>query len=95
MSNLGNYIRGRWTYTFKTFTDPNPGLNTHIAYRLEHQKIQQILQTLTEIDRAAFILCVQHDMPYAEIASTLGISISASKVKVHRVRKKLLAKSAE
>lgn len=50
-----------------------------------------MLQTLPEIDRAAFVLRVQHDLPYDEIARVLGISLSATKVKVHRVRKKLIA----
>ena len=47
------------------------------------------LATIKEIDRAAFILRVQYDMPYAEIARTLNLSLSATKVKVHRVRLKL------
>ena len=50
-----------------------------------------ILQALPEIDRAAFVLRVQHELPYAEIARVLGLSLTATKVKVHRVRKKLLA----
>ena len=47
--------------------------------------------TLPEIDRAAFVLRVQHELSYAEIARILELSLTAAKVKVHRVRKKLLA----
>jgi len=60
-----------------------------IESRLEIRRVQHFLQTLPEIDRAAFILRVQHELPYAEIARVLELSLSASKVKVHRVRKKL------
>lgn len=63
-----------------------------VESRLELQRVQSVLQTLPEIDRAAFVLRIQHALPYAEIARVLGLSVTASKVKVHRVRKKLLAK---
>ncbi|MCK4776450.1 MAG: sigma-70 region 4 domain-containing protein, partial [Candidatus Krumholzibacteria bacterium] len=52
--------------------------------------VQSVLQTLPEIDRAAFIMRIQHELPYVEIARALELSVSAAKVKVHRVRKKLL-----
>lgn len=51
--------------------------------------VRNHLATMKEINRAAFILRVQYDMPYAEIARTLNLSLSATKVKVHRVRLKL------
>ena len=49
------------------------------------------LQTLPEVDRSAFVLRIQHDLPYAEVARILYISKSAVKVKVHRMRKKLFS----
>jgi len=69
--------------------DPAPEPDQVIESRLEIRRVQHFLQTLPEIDRATFILRVQHELPYAEIARVLELSISASKVKVHRVRKKL------
>jgi RNA polymerase sigma-70 factor (ECF subfamily) len=75
-----------------THTDPNPGPDKLTEYRLEIQRIKNFLQTLPEIDRAAFILHVQHKLPYDEIARILTISLSTAKVKVHRIRKKLLYK---
>ena len=39
----------------------------------------------------AFVLRVQHDLSYAEIARILASSEVAVKVKVHRARKKMLA----
>ena len=59
--------------------------------RLELQRVRSVLLKLSETNRAAFILRVQHELSYAEISRVLGISLSAAKVKVHRVRKKLLA----
>jgi RNA polymerase sigma-70 factor (ECF subfamily) len=71
--------------------NPNPGPGQLVESRLELQKVQRFLQTLPAIDRTAFVLRVQHELPYAEIARVLRLSLSTTKVKVHRVRKKLLA----
>ncbi|GJM42886.1 MAG: hypothetical protein DHS20C20_31680 [Ardenticatenaceae bacterium] len=55
------------------------------------ETLAQQLQNLPESDRAALILRAQYEMPYAEIARVLRISLSAAKVKVHRARLKLTA----
>ena len=73
------------------YPDPAPGPDKQVEGRLELLRVRQFLQTLPEIDRAAFVLRVQHELPYAEIARILELSLTATKVKVHRVRKKLLA----
>lgn len=70
--------------------DPAPGPETAVRSQLELDEIRRILRTYPECDRTAFILRVQHQLPYAEIARVLGLSLSSAKVKVHRVRKKLL-----
>ncbi len=77
------------------YTDPAPGPDKMVESQLELQSVQRIVQTLPEIDRAAFVLRVQHGLPYAEIARVLGLSLTATKVKVHRVRKKLIANCIE
>ena len=69
--------------------DPTPEPDQAIDTQLEIQRVQVFLQTLSEIDRSAFILRVQGELPYAEIARILELSLGACKVKVHRVRKKL------
>jgi RNA polymerase sigma-70 factor (ECF subfamily) len=74
-----------------TFPDRNPEPEKLVDSRLELQRVRSALQKLSEIDRAAFVLRVQHELSYAEISRVLGISLTAAKVKVHRVRKKLLA----
>lgn len=70
--------------------DPAPGPDARAEARLELLAIQRMLQTLPEIDRTAFVLRVQHELPYAEIARVLDLTLTAAKVKIHRVRKKLL-----
>jgi RNA polymerase sigma-70 factor (ECF subfamily) len=73
------------------YPDPAPGPDSLLEHRLELGRVQRVLRTLPEIDRAAFVLRVQHELPYAEIARALELSVTAAKVKVHRVRRKLLA----
>jgi RNA polymerase sigma-70 factor (ECF subfamily) len=73
-----------------SYPDPHPGPDKLAEDYAEMEMVQRVLQAMPEIDRAAFILRVQHDLPYAEIARVLQLSIAAAKVKVHRTRKKLL-----
>jgi RNA polymerase sigma-70 factor (ECF subfamily) len=75
--------------------NPLPGPEQLVETRLELQNVQRFLQTLPEIDRTAFVLRVQHELPYAEIARVLRLSLTATKVKVHRVRKRILAMSLD
>jgi RNA polymerase sigma-70 factor (ECF subfamily) len=72
------------------YPDPAPGPDKMAESQLELLSVRTFLHSLQEIDRAAFILRVQHELPYAEIARILGLSLTATKVKVHRARKKLL-----
>ena len=73
------------------YPDPAPRPDKLVESRLELLRVRSFIQTLPEIDRAAFVLRVQHELPYAEIARALELSVTATKVKVHRVRKRLLA----
>ena len=73
------------------YPDPCPGPEQLVESQLEIRDVQRFLQTLPEVDRAAFIMRVQQELPYAEIARILDLSLSAAKVKVHRVRKRLIA----
>ena len=77
------------------YPDPAPEPDKVVESQLEILRVQRILQTVPEIDRAAFVLRVQHELPCAEIARILGLSLTATKVKIHRVRKKLLATFTE
>ncbi len=73
------------------YPDPAPGPGFVMETQLQIKNIQRILRTLAEIDRTAFILRIQHELPYTEIARVLGLSLTSAKVKVHRVRQKLIA----
>jgi RNA polymerase sigma factor (sigma-70 family) len=77
----------------EAYPDPRPGPEGVVASQLELVRVRQFLLTLPEVDRTAFALRVFHELPYAEIARVLGLSLSAAKVKVHRVRKRLLLAS--
>lgn len=74
----------------ESYPDPRPGPEVWAEHRSELEIAQTLLQALPEIDRAAFILRVHQELPYAEIARVLGLSVTAVKVKVHRTRTKLL-----
>ena len=70
--------------------DPSPGPEKTIELQSDLHRVLEILMTLSEIDRTAFVLKVQHDLPYNEISRVLGLSLSAARVKVHRARKKII-----
>ena len=58
--------------------------------KLKLEQIHSFLQSLPEVDRTVFILHIYNEIPYAEIARILELSLSGTKVKVYRVRKKLI-----
>lgn len=71
--------------------DSNPTIESSFETRSELDRIRSVLLTLPESDRSAFVMRVQYDLSYAEIARVLQTSEGATKVKVHRVRKLLFA----
>lgn len=79
----------------ETYPDANPGLEKNVELRSELDQIQVSLLSLPEIDRSAFVMRVQHDLPYEEIARVLNLSETATKVKVHRVRKFIFTSHAK
>ena len=72
------------------YPDPASAQDTIVESKNKLLKVQNILKTLPEIDRVAFILRVQHELPYAEIARILDLSLAATKVKIYRIRQKLI-----
>lgn len=61
-----------------------------MAWRHEdQQQIQALLQSLSPTDRAAVVLYYWYDYSYEEIASTLALSNSAVKSRLHRARRQL------
>jgi len=69
--------------------DPNPSIEMVLEIQSDLDQIRATLITMPEIDRSTFVMRVQYDLSYAEIARVLQISEGAAKVKVHRVRKLL------
>jgi RNA polymerase sigma-70 factor (ECF subfamily) len=59
-----------------------------VSHRTELDAVHGFLQTIPEADRAAILLRAD-GVAYAEIAAALDISLSAAKVKIHRLRLKL------
>jgi RNA polymerase sigma-70 factor (ECF subfamily) len=57
-----------------------------VAGKEELELVIADLQTLPEIDRAALLMRASDEMSYEEIARALNLSLSATKVKIHRAR---------
>jgi len=70
-----------------------PTLACDPVVRLDDQArlevVLQALGSLPEGEKAALLLRVDYDLPYEEIASVLGTSVGAAKVRVHRARLRL------
>jgi RNA polymerase sigma-70 factor (ECF subfamily) len=69
--------------------EPKPGPRVVAEGRIELNAVLEALQALPEIDRSALLMHVQDGLPYTAIASALGLSIAAIKVRIHRARIKL------
>ncbi len=66
--------------------DPQASPYTQAKGKEELSAVLAGLQKLPEIDRAALLMRAFDEMPYEEIAQSLGISLAAVKVKIHRAR---------
>ncbi|NJN80299.1 MAG: RNA polymerase sigma factor [Anaerolineales bacterium] len=64
-------------------------LEQNAETNLSLQDVVKFLQTLPEVDRAALLMHIYDELPYEEIARVLGISVVATRVKVHRMRIKI------
>lgn len=71
--------------------DKKPGPEKIVESRTELTEVMAIVQSLPEVDRDAFLLRMQHELPYKEISRILEIPVTTIKVKVHRARLKLAA----
>jgi RNA polymerase sigma-70 factor (ECF subfamily) len=71
-------------------TDKRISAQTHIEQTAEVRAVLAALQQLPEMDRTALLMRALDEMPYEEIAETLGIPAVTAKVKVYRARLKLM-----
>ncbi len=76
-----------------THPDPAPGPESVAQVNVSLAKARAFLQSLPECDRTAFVLRVEHELSYGEIARVLEVSEVSARVKVHRTRKKLILES--
>jgi RNA polymerase sigma-70 factor (ECF subfamily) len=72
-------------------SDGKPAPEQMVESKLELQRAIHVIQSLPEVDRAAFLLRIQHELPYEEIARVLQLPLTTVKVKIHRARLKLAA----
>ena len=63
---------------------------TQMEQSAEVRAVLAALQQLSEMDRAVLLMRTLDEMPYGEIAETMGIPVVTAKVKVHRARLKLM-----
>jgi RNA polymerase sigma-70 factor (ECF subfamily) len=75
--------------------DPGPGPLVRVEQASELGAVLAGLRRLPESDRSALLMRALHGMPYQEIARSLGLTLAAVKVKIHRARKALLAERDE
>jgi len=64
--------------------------HTQMEQRAEVRAVLDALQQLPEIDRTILLMRALDEMPYEEIAQTLGIPVVTAKVRLHRARLKLM-----
>lgn len=80
---------GREVSLDERITDRRPGPEERVGDQRDLRVVLAALARLPESDRAAVLMRAGDGVPYEEIASALGISTVAAKVKVHRARLKL------
>lgn len=69
--------------------DPSPGPESESGGRSELRAVIKALQQIPELDRAALLMRTHDELSYDAIASALGLTVVAARVKVHRARMKL------
>jgi len=70
--------------------DKRISAQTHMEQSAELHAVLAELQQLPEIDRTVLLMRALDEMPYEEIAETLGIPVVTAKVKAYRARLKLM-----
>ena len=81
--------RGRLSSLEQDFADPRQAPHASAEQRAELSSVMKDLQRLPEVDRTALLMSAVEEMPYEQIAVTLGLSLGAVKTRIHRARLKL------
>jgi RNA polymerase sigma-70 factor, ECF subfamily len=89
---LHNYRRQKLQMPLDdSHSDSAPSTEYLVTKRMELADTMKAMQKLTEEDRTALLLRVQHELSYEEIARVMQLKTTTVKVKVHRARLKLAA----
>jgi RNA polymerase sigma-70 factor (ECF subfamily) len=80
----------RHTQLEENMPDTRISAQTQMEQSAEVRAVLAALQQLPEMDRTVLLMRALDEMPYEEIAETLGIPVVAARVKVHRARLKLM-----
>ena len=80
----------RHTQLDEKMRDTRISAQTQMEESSEVRAVLAALQQLPEMDRTVLLMRALDEMPYEEIAETLGIPVVSAKVKVHRARLKLM-----
>jgi len=80
----------RQTKLDENMPDTRISPQTQMELTAEVCAVLAALQQLPEMDRTVLLMRALDEMPYEEIAETLGIPMVTAKVKVHRARLKLM-----
>jgi len=72
------------------FTIVRNGYIDLLRRAVRHTQLDETVQQLPELDRTVLLMRALDAMPYEEIAETVGTSVVAAKVRVHRARLKLM-----
>ena len=71
------------------YRDPRPTPELLTGDRVALDIVLERLQPLPEHERAALVMATQDGLSHEEIAASLGCSVAAVKVRIHRARLKL------
>src|ERR1051326_2229968 len=85
----------RQTQLDENMPDTGISAQTQMEQSAEVRAVLAALQQLPEMDRTVLLMRTLDEMPYDEIAETLGIPVVTAKVKVHRARLKLMQTRTE
>lgn len=72
--------------------DDTPGPESIMSRSDEQDKVRKLLDSLSPTDRAAVVMYYWYDFSYDEIASSLSLSLSAVKSRLHRARRSMAIK---
>jgi RNA polymerase sigma-70 factor, ECF subfamily len=77
----------RWEHP--ALAHPAPGPEAVVLKAERRQAVQRLLARLAPADRSVVVMHYWGDLSYAEIAATLGATVSGVKSRLHRARRRL------